>query len=390
LLERQSAIARQSAAFATLASDASLFDPTQSLPSRPLTETLANVTGARRASIWELRGGGRILRCEDSFDRETAGHVDGLELHRDELPGLFTHLLAGEEIEAADAARDRRTLELHQVLSAFGSRGLLAVPIRRNDRIVGCVWLEDVAGTEGNRDFVRAVANMVALRMAETSAAPVTPEPSVTGKPIAGPENVTRNFVADLRPAEIDPSALHAEIFSGMAVMVLRFTNATAMAVPLSGGPRSISDEIACALQQIATDNGIPYLRLTGYEIVAAAGFKPAEADAATVIADMALAIRDRCIALFEESERSHEFQIGIDCSRAIGCAVGNEPRVFNLWGDAVHVAGAMAASALPGTVQATEAAYQRLRQEFLFRPRGSFHLPHVGDARTFVLAGRL
>jgi adenylate cyclase len=107
LLDRQSAIARQSRAFATLASDASLFDPAQSLRSRTLTETLANVTGARRASIWALRGGGRILRCEDSFDRETGGHVDGPELHHDELPQLFAHLLAGEEIEAADAARDR-------------------------------------------------------------------------------------------------------------------------------------------------------------------------------------------------------------------------------------------------------------------------------------------
>jgi adenylate cyclase len=123
---------------------------------------------------------------------------------------------------------------------------------------------------------------------------------------------------------------------------------------------------------------------------VAAAGFNQADLGAAAAIADMALTVRDRCVALFEETERSHGFQIGIDCSLAIGGAVGNEPRVFNLWGDAVHVATSMAASAMPGTVQATEAVYQRLREDFLFRPRGSFHLPHVGDARTFVLAGRL
>jgi class 3 adenylate cyclase len=390
LLERQSAITRQSEAFASLASDASLFDPAQSLPSRTLTETLANVTDARRASIWALYGGGRILRCEDSFDRETGGHVDGLELHRDELPELFRHLLAGEEIAAADAARDRRTMELHQVMSAFGTRALLAVPVRRNDRVVGSVWLEDAPGTAGSRDFIRAVANMVALRLADASIAPVAREPGAIGKPITAPETVARNFAADLRPAEIDPSALHAEIYRGMAVMVLRFTDATAMAVRLSGVPRCISDEIGCALQQIATDNGIPYLKLVGHEIVAAAGFDPIDSGAATVIADMALAVRDRCIALFEETERSHEFQIGIDCSLAIGGAAGKEPRVFNLWGDAVHTAGAMAASALPGTVQATEAAYQRLREDFLFRPRGSFYLPRVGDARTFVLAGRL
>lgn len=330
------------------------------------------------------------MRCEDSFDRETAGHVDGLELHHDELPELFSHLLAGEEIEVANAAQDRRTAELHRVLGASGARALLAVPVRRDDRVVGSVWLEDAPGTEGSRDFVRAVANMVALRMADTPPALVAREADAIGRPIAAAEIGTRSLTADLRPAEIDASALHAKIYHAMAVMVLRFTDATAMAVRLSGASRCIFDEIACGLQQIATDNGIRYLKLAGYEIVAAAGFRPAEAGAATVIADMALAVRDRCIALFEESERAHEFQIGIDCNLAIGGPVGNEPRVFNLWGDAVRIAGAMAASALPGTVQATEAAYQRLRQDFLFRPRGSFYLPRVGAARTFVLAGRL
>jgi adenylate cyclase len=390
LLERQSAMTRQNQAFANLASDASSFDPAQGLPSRTLTETLANVTDARRASIWALRDGGRILRCEDSFDRETGGHVDGLELHRDELPELFSHLLAGEEIEVTDAARDRRTMELHHILSAFGTRALLSVPVHRNDQVVGSVWLEDAPGTAGSRDFVLAVANMVALRMEDASITPAAREPDAISKPIAAPEIVARNFAADLRPVEIDPSALHAEIYRGMAVMVLRFTDATAMAVRPSGMPRCISDEIGCALQQIATDNGIPYLKLVGHEIVAAAGFNLADSSAAAVIADMALAVRDRCAALFEESERAHGFQIGIDCSLAMGGAVGNEPRVFNLWGDAVHIAGAMAASAPPGTVQATEAAYRRLREDFLFRPRGSFYLPHVGDARTFVLAGRL
>ena len=390
LLERQSAITRQSSAFAALASDASLFDPAQTLPSRTLMETLAEVTRARRSSVWELTDGGRILSCRDSFDRETGGHVDGLELHHDELPALFTHLLAGEEIEVADAARDRRTAELHRVLSAFGTKALLSVPVRRDGRVIGAVWLEDTSGTAGSRDFVRAVANMVAPRMADPSIAQAAHQRRTIVKPTAVPENAPRSFVADLRPPGIDPSALDATIYHGVAVMVLRFTDATAMAVRLSRTPRCISDEIACGLQKIAADNGIPYLKLTGHEIVAAAGFEATQSAAAALIADMALAVRDHCIALFEESERTQEFQIGIDCSLAIGGALGSEPRIFNLWGDAVRIAGAMAASALPGTVQATEAAYQRLRQDFLFRPRGNFYLPHVGAARTFVLAARL
>jgi adenylate cyclase len=69
---------------------------------------------------------------------------------------------------------------------------------------------------------------------------------------------------------------------------------------------------------------------------------------------------------------------------------VGRETRISHLWGDAVRVAGTMTTSALPGTVQATEAAYRQLRQDFLCRSRGNFYLPHIGAAGTFVLAGRL
>jgi hypothetical protein len=87
---------------------------------------------------------------------------------------------------------------------------LLVVPVRRNDRVVGSVWLKDAAGIEGSRDFVRAIANMVALRIADTSIAPVAREPRAIAKPIIAPEDVARNFTADLRPAEIDTSALHA------------------------------------------------------------------------------------------------------------------------------------------------------------------------------------
>ena len=225
LLERQSAIIRQSNAFASLASDASLFDPARALPSRALTETLAEVADARRASIWRVGDGERILRCEDSFDRETMGHSDGLELHHDELPALFANLSASEEIEVADAARDRRTAELSRVLSAFGTKALLSVPVCRNDQVVGAIWLEDAPATAGNRDFVRAVANMVAVRMSTFSTAPAMREPGAApSKPAAAPQRAPHNFAADLRPAVIDPSALHAEIYSAVAVMVLRFT----------------------------------------------------------------------------------------------------------------------------------------------------------------------
>ena len=71
-------------------------------------------------------------------------------------------------------------------------------------------------------------------------------------------------------------------------------------------------------------------------------------------------------------------------------CALGQEPRVFNLWGDVIRTAELMAQSAAgTGSIQVSEHAYEQLRQQFLFRARGVFYLPRVGTARTFILAGR-
>jgi adenylate cyclase len=391
LLDRQRAISRQSAAFATVAADAALFDPASNEPPRALTEALADVEGARRASIWSLTEEGRILRCQDIFDRETQGHVDGLELHRDEFPQFFAHLATGEEIDVPDAARDRRTAEFNRiVMNRVGTRALAVVPVRRGERVVGAIGLEDAGGVAGGRDFARAVSNMIAPRMAQGAAATASREGASAAPTAAVAAGAMRSFTADLRTREIESAAIAAEVYSDVAVMVLQFTDPLTMAARLSGCANSLSDDIVCALQEIAANHDIPYLKIVGNDVVAATGFAAANPAAATVIADTAVAVRDRCSALLEEDDRVKDFRIGIDCGTAIGSMIGREPRIFNLWGDVVRTAESMATSAIPGTVQATEAAYERLRQNFLFRSRGSFYLQYVGEARTFVLAGRL
>jgi class 3 adenylate cyclase len=151
-----------------------------------------------------------------------------------------------------------------------------------------------------------------------------------------------------------------------------------------------LADTIACTLQQLATEHGVPYLKITGSEIVAAAGWSAADTTAAQRVADTALAVRESCLRLFEDAGRAPSFRIGLDCGIAIGSSVGQEPRLFNLWGEAVTTAGTMAQSVMPGVIQVTEPVHHRLVRDFLFRPRGSFYLPSVGAVQTFILASRL
>jgi hypothetical protein len=62
------------------------------------------------------------------------------------------------------------------------------------DRVATAGTMVEVpaSSTAGSRDFVRAVANMVALRLADASIAPVAREPGAIGKPITAPETVVR------------------------------------------------------------------------------------------------------------------------------------------------------------------------------------------------------
>ncbi len=392
LLDRSRAITVQSAAFSRLATDANLFDPTSDAPPRALTDTLAEVSGARRASVWRLSADGRSLHCEDCCDAETGGHTAGTELHRDELPQFFAALSEGKEISVPDAAAHRQTAELHRLyMHPFGTRALLAEPVRQGERLVGVVWLEDATRTAGARDFLRAVANMVALRLGEPGApeAPVpAPAPAAARQPPEGGRG-TRSLTTELSLRALDPDTLAAEVYADVAVLVLKLTDPRLMAEQGPQGSAPIADALIRALQEIAAAHDVPYLKLMGEEIVAASGFSAGDADAALRLADAAVAIRDRCNGLLGEDDNRQEYRLGLDVGIAIGSPVGQEPRVFNLWGEAVRTAESMADTALPGAIQVTEAAYERLAQSFLFRPRGRFWLPRVGEAQTFGLVGR-
>jgi class 3 adenylate cyclase/Tfp pilus assembly protein PilX len=386
--ERSRAMARQSEALDLVADEADLFDRSHPEPPEALTETAAEITHARRASLWYLLPGGDVLRCADSFDSETSRHTSGMELHYKELPQCFRQVAAGATIDVADAAHDPRTAEVHRLLMApLGSRSLSIVPMRRRGHAVGTIWLEDALDDGSARHFLRILASMAALRAIEGATGSRATAPEVATA-VAEAESV-RSLSADLTLRGLDATALGKALYPEVAVLVMRVDNPASTANGVTDTPKLL-DAVVQIVQEVADEQQIPYLKLVGYDIIGAAGFSPDDPTAVSRIANVAVACRDRLIALFEESGSEPYFRLGIDCGIAFGQALGSNPRVFNLWGEAVRTAQVMAASALPGAIQTSEAVYRRLRQGFLLRPRGTFYLPPVGTAQTFVLAGRL
>jgi len=294
---------------------------------------------------------------------------------------LIEALMRGEEIDVPDARKDRRTFALNSlVMAPLGSTSLFAVPVMQDGVLRGMVLLEDARRDGAARDIVRAAAQLVALCLpADATAAPRI-EASVTKEPDNG--------------TGIDPAMVPVVIAGGppgqASVLVLRLPEA-AFAPGAAG--QTLAHRIACAAQDIAAARGVPYMKMLGSSIVAATGYAdPALAgtDAAQRLADAAIDLREACARLMDADDDAAGFRLGLDTGPVQGGALGTGPGLFNLWGAGVSGADDLASTAPPGTIQASEQAYALLRQSFLFRARGLFHRPGIGEARSYVLAGRV
>ena len=389
LRERARTMARESEALDLIAEEADRFDPDHPGQPQAITESAAEITGARRASLWYLQPARNVLHCADSFDTENLLHAGGFELHHAEVPRLFDEIAAGTAIETVDAAHDERTAEAYRLLmTPLGSRSLATIPMRHRGRVVGAIGLEDAAGLADARHFLRMLAGIAAGRAIDGG--------SARGDAASGASDGHPTEPAAVRSASADLSHRGAErpitgeaVYPAVSVLVMRI-DGPAMGASGAGAEPELLDAIARETQKIAAEQDIPYLKLIGCDLVGAAGFATDDETGALRIANTAVAVRDCLAALYQSRGIEPDFRLGIDCGVALGRLVGGDPALFNLWGDAVQNAQLMAASALRGAIQTSEAAYLRLQQAFLLRPRGTFYLPARGMAKTFVLAGHL
>jgi class 3 adenylate cyclase len=413
---REQALAAQTAALDELATTASLFETNDRDALRRLTETVARALAARRVSLWQLDARRDGITCLDCYDQESSGHTAGTDIRRTECPELLGALERGEEIAVADGAGDPRTAGLARgYLRAAGSRSLLSMPIRHGAVMAGCIWIEDAgaAGRQGveAQSFTRTIAHLIGSHFAPASepelARPVAAaaggapaeRPGASSLDAAAASLRTasladarhRAFLRTMRRRGLGENGMLGTVCPDTTALVLRFLDDLALAAPADAEQQvGIVGQIVSALQEITRRLEVRYLKIMANEIVAAEGFDGDGQRAAAALAEVALAVQDACARGFAGAGGRLDYAIGLDTGTVIGCAVGFGQTAYNVWGDAVRVAGSLAASAQPGTIQVSEAAYEQLRDRFVFRRRGGFYLEQVGEMTTYVLRGPL
>ena len=181
-----------------------------------------------------------------------------------------------------------------------------------------------------------------------------------------------------------------AEASSGVTVLFADLVGFTELSERLSASEVvALLDRVFAGWDSLAARYGVEKIKTIGDAYMVAAGIPLPRNDHAEAIAEMAL-------AMGPELERSAVVngvpltaRIGIDAGPVVAGVIGRAKFIYDLWGDTVNTASRMESHGIPGTIQVTERAYERLRDRYELRRRGSVDVKGKGRMTTYLLLGK-
>ena len=181
-----------------------------------------------------------------------------------------------------------------------------------------------------------------------------------------------------------------ADAFPSASVLFADIVGFTPLAQELSPADAvAMLDRMFTAWDVLTERHGLEKIKTIGDAYMVAGGLPTPREDHAEAIADMALEMGaevERCAA---ETGLSLEVRIGMDTGPLVAGVIGRAKFIYDLWGDTVNTASRMESHGVPGAIQVTERAYEKLRDRYDLRLRGTVEVKGKGPMTTYLLLGK-
>lgn len=202
--------------------------------------------------------------------------------------------------------------------------------------------------------------------------------------------NVLPKPIAERLKEEPTTIADHFQEVTVLFADIVGFTKLTEQISPTK--LVELLNQIFSQFDQITEKYGLEKIKTVGDTYMVVGGLPTSRPDHAEAIAELALEIQEAIgqydVTHFKERE-SFKMRIGIHSGPVVAGIIGTKKFSYDLWGDTVNTASRMESHAQKGSIQVTQATYDRLKQKYVLKKRGIIPVKGKGKMMTYLLQRR-
>jgi len=200
--------------------------------------------------------------------------------------------------------------------------------------------------------------------------------------------NILPQRIAErLKKGEVNIAEHHPDVTVLLADLV-GFTTLSAHIAPEQ--VVYLLNEIFSTFDGLAERHGLEKIKTIGDAYMAASGISTPRPDHAEAIAELALDMKAEIGQFNRQYNTSIHIRIGISTGPIIAGVIGRKKFAYDLWGDTVNLACRLESLGQAGTIQVSEATYDRLKTRYRFDDHRSIDIKGRGSEMVCALGSRL